>query len=280
MEAKIQQPQLYVDYPSPANFTPGDRELDVLANVLGNGKSSRLYKRLVYDLKIAQSVSASQQSQLLASTFEITASPMPGHTLDEILAVIDQEIAALQAKPVDAAELDRAKNQIESETVRSLEPLLARAERLQSYNYLLNDPGFVTEDLRRYRAVDAGAVQQHRAGGPQQGRARGGDDRAQPRRADHGTGEEMTSGSPSRSPLAGGLAARPAGAPARRPRAQAGDAAVRRLARRSSSSAAPAAESAPAVPARLTPGRAVPPAGARLPGPSRRFIRRTGSGSS
>jgi predicted Zn-dependent peptidase len=161
MEAKIQQPQLYVDYPSPANFTPGDRELDVLANLLGNGKASRLYKRLVYDLKIAQSVSASQQSQLLSSTFEITASPMPGHTLDEILGVIDQEVAALQAKPVDAAELDRAKNQIESETVRSLEPLLARAERLQSYNYLLNDPGFVTEDLRRYRAVDAAAVQRY-----------------------------------------------------------------------------------------------------------------------
>ena len=161
MEAKIQQPQLYVDYPSPANFTPGDRELDVLANLLGNGKASRLYKRLVYDLKIAQSVSASQQSQLLSSTFEITASPMPGHTLDEILAVIDQEVAALQAKPVDAAELDRAKNQIESETVRSLEPLLAQAERLQSYNYLLNDPGFVTEDLRRYRAVDAAAVQRY-----------------------------------------------------------------------------------------------------------------------
>jgi zinc protease len=159
MEAKVQQPQLYVDYPSPANFAPGDRELDVLANVLGNGKSSRLYKRLVYDLKIAQSVSASQQSQLLTSTFEITASPMPGHTLDEILAVIDQEIAALQAKPVGEAELDRAKNQIESETVRSLEPLLARAERLQSYNYLLDDPGFLTEDLRRYRAVDPGAIQ-------------------------------------------------------------------------------------------------------------------------
>ena len=159
MEAKIQQPQLTIDYPSPANFTPGDRELDVLANVLGNGKSSRLYKRLVYDLKIAQSVSAAQQSQLLSSTFEITASPMPGHTLDEILAVIDEEIAGLQEKPIEAAELERGKNQIESETVRSLEPLLARAERLQSYNDFLNDPGFVTEDLRRYRAVDAASIQ-------------------------------------------------------------------------------------------------------------------------
>jgi predicted Zn-dependent peptidase len=159
MEAKIQQPQLYVAYPSPANFAPGDRELDVLANILGGGKSSRLYKRLVYELKIAQSVTASQQSQLLASNFEIMVSPMPGHTLDEILTVIDQEIAGVQEKPVDGAELARAKNQIESDTVRSLESLLGRVERLQHYNLFLGDPGFLTEDLRRYRAVDAAGVQ-------------------------------------------------------------------------------------------------------------------------
>ena len=84
---------------------------------------------------------------------------MPGHTLDEILAVIDEEIAALQAKPVDAAELDRAKNQLESDTVRSLESLLARAERLQSYNYMVGDPGFLTEDLRTPALVDAAAIQ-------------------------------------------------------------------------------------------------------------------------
>jgi zinc protease len=159
MEAKIQQPQLYVFYPTPANFTAGDRELDLLGTVLAGGKSSRLYKRLVYDMKIAQSVTAGQQSQLLASSFEIAASPMPGHTLDEILAVIDEEIASAQTKPVEAAELDRAKNQLESDTVRSLEGLLPRAERLQAYNYMAGDAGYLTEDLRRYRAVDAAAIQ-------------------------------------------------------------------------------------------------------------------------
>ena len=159
MEAKVQQPQVTLAYPSPANFAPGDRELDVLANLLGNGKSSRLYKRLVYDLKIAQSVSASQDSQMLASSFEISASPMPGHTLDELMTVIGEEIGKLQKAPVDAVELERAKNQIESGTVRALEPLIARAERLQHYNYLLGDPGYLAEDLRRYRAVDAGGVQ-------------------------------------------------------------------------------------------------------------------------
>ncbi len=159
MEAKVQQPHLTLAFSTPANFAPGDRELDVLASVLGNGKSSRLYKRLVYDLKIAQDVSASQDSQMLASDFEISASPMPGHTLAELEAVIDEEIAKVQQAPVEAVELERAKNQIESGTVRALEPLIARAERLQHYNYLVGDPGYLAEDLRRYRAVDAAGVQ-------------------------------------------------------------------------------------------------------------------------
>ena len=158
MEAKVQQPMLTVAFPTPANFAPGDRELDVLANLLGNGKSSRLYKRMVYDLKIAQSVSAAQDSSMLASDFEITASPMPGHTTAELLEVISAEITKLQKAPADAVELERAKNQIESGTVRSLESIIARAERLQHYNYLVGDPGYLGEDLRRYRAVDAESV--------------------------------------------------------------------------------------------------------------------------
>jgi zinc protease len=153
MEAKVQQPQVYVTYLTPPHFAPGDRELDLVANVLGQGKSSRLYQRLVYDLKIAQSVSASQQSQRLSSTFEIMATPMPGHTLDKLLKVIDEEIEKLHAAAPSEREVTRAKNQIESDTVRSLEPLLARAERLQSYNDVAGDPGLIAEDLQRYRAV-------------------------------------------------------------------------------------------------------------------------------
>jgi zinc protease len=159
MEAKVQRPQISISFPSPANYAPGDRDLDVLANILGNGRSSRLYKRLVYDLKIAQSVSAAQDSRMLASEFEITASPMPGHTVDELLAVISEEIGRLQTTPVEPAELERAKNQIESDNVRGLESLITRAERLQHYNYVAGDPGYLAEDAAKYRAVDAAAVE-------------------------------------------------------------------------------------------------------------------------
>ena len=94
MEAKIQQPQLYVSYPSPANFAPGDRELDLL------GQPAR-QRQVVAPVQAPglraedRPVGERRRSRASCSpvSFEITASPMPGHTLDEILAVIDEEIA-------------------------------------------------------------------------------------------------------------------------------------------------------------------------------------------
>ena len=159
LEAKVQQPQVFIDYPTPRSLSEGDHALDVTAQILAGGKASRLYKRLVYDLQIAQSVSAHQQSQLLQSVFEISATPIAGHTLDEIVRVIDEEVEALRAKPVEPGELERAKNQIEFDTFRSLEAPLAQAERLQTYNLQVGDPGYLARDIQMYRAVDAAAVQ-------------------------------------------------------------------------------------------------------------------------
>lgn len=160
LEAKVQQPQLFIEFVTPRHYAPGDRELDVAAQILAGGKASRLYRRLVYDLQIAQAVSAAQQSQLLDSIFEISASPMPGHTVEELLEVIDQELEKMRSAPVEPRELLRAQNHIEFETFRNLEPLLARAERLQTYNYSAGEPGYLQRDLAAYRAIDAAAVQQ------------------------------------------------------------------------------------------------------------------------
>src|SRR5580765_7647884 len=89
---KVQLPRLYLAWITPRHLEPGDAALDVVADVLAGGKNSRLYKRLVYDLQIAQDVSAFQGSAALASTFQITATPSPGHTVEEVAKVIDEEI--------------------------------------------------------------------------------------------------------------------------------------------------------------------------------------------
>ena len=57
---RVQLPRLYLAWLTPRHFEPGDAALDVVADVLAGGKNSRLYKRLVYDMQIAQDVSAFQ----------------------------------------------------------------------------------------------------------------------------------------------------------------------------------------------------------------------------
>ena len=75
---RVQLPRLFLAWLTPRHLEPGDAALDVVADVLAGGKNSRLYKRLVYDMQIAQNVSASQNSQALSSYFEIEVTPRPG----------------------------------------------------------------------------------------------------------------------------------------------------------------------------------------------------------
>jgi zinc protease len=99
---RVQLPRLYMAWLTPRHFEPGDAALDMVADVLAGGKNSRLFKRLVYDMQIAQSVEAAQNSQALSSFFLIEATPRPGHTVVEIQKVIDEEIERLRPEPPSA----------------------------------------------------------------------------------------------------------------------------------------------------------------------------------
>ena len=137
---RVQLPRLFLAWLTPRHFEPGDAALDVVADVLAGGKNSRLYKRLVYDLQVAQNVSAQQSSGKLASYFEISVTPRPGHTADEMQKIVDEEIAKLQQEGPTAHELERSLNQIESsffnrmETSRRLRRQGRSAQRLLHRN--------------------------------------------------------------------------------------------------------------------------------------------------
>ena len=79
---RVQLPRLRLSWHAPALFAPGDADLDMAAHVLGGGKSSRLYRSLVFDKRIAQDVFAYQGSQMLGSLFQVGATAKPGHDLD------------------------------------------------------------------------------------------------------------------------------------------------------------------------------------------------------
>ncbi len=159
---RVQLPRLYLGWISPPVYTPGDAELDVVADVLAGGKSSRLYRRLVYELQIAQDVSAFQQSADLASAFAIIATARPGHTLDEIRVVIDEELERLRRAPPDAAELERAVNGFEASFYERMERVGGfggRADQLNAYATRTGNPDYFAEDLGRYRALSPTDVQ-------------------------------------------------------------------------------------------------------------------------
>jgi zinc protease len=153
-EDRVQLPRLYMAWLTPALFAPGDAELDLLASVLAGGKNSRLYKRLVYDLQIAQDVSAFQASRRLSSSFRISATARGGHTLAELEKVIQEEIDRLKQTPPEAREVQRAVNQFEAGYLGSLEVVGSKADQLNNYYRNTGNPDYFNEDLARYLAID------------------------------------------------------------------------------------------------------------------------------
>ncbi|HUR32726.1 MAG TPA: pitrilysin family protein [Vicinamibacterales bacterium] len=155
---RVQLPRLYLAWLTPASLTPGDAALDLVADVLAGGKNSRLYKRLVFDMQIAQNVSAYQNSQGLSSYFLIRATPQPGHTPEELKTVIDEEIARLKAEPPTEHEVQRSINQIEASFYSRMERVggfSGKADQLNRYYTDTGDPDWFNEDLARYRAISA-----------------------------------------------------------------------------------------------------------------------------
>jgi zinc protease len=161
MPDRVQLPRLYLAWHTPALYQPGDAAMDVVSGLLTGGKNARLYRRLVYDLQIAQDVSAFQQSQALGSVFLIVATARPGQSLDKIQQIIDEELGQLRAAPPSESEMRRTLNQIEANFYRQMERVGGfggKADQLNAYYTRTGMPDFFEEDLARYRALSAADI--------------------------------------------------------------------------------------------------------------------------
>lgn len=162
LEDRVQLPRVYDAWHSVKAFGADDAALDVLANVLAGGRSSRLYRRLVYELQIATDVVAFQDGSRIDGKFEVYATARPGHGLSELQAVIDQELAKLAAEGPTAREVERAQNTFEAQFLSRMERVGGfggKADQLNFYNYFVGTPDYFQKDLERYRRVTAAAVQ-------------------------------------------------------------------------------------------------------------------------
>jgi zinc protease len=150
LEDRVQLPRVYYTWQSPKAYAPGDAELDLLSLVLANGKNSRLYKKLVYELQIAQDVSAGQSSRRLDGVYSLVFTPKPGQQPAALARIVDEEIAKLMREGVTARELESAQNQYMASFLDRLASVNGKSEQLSHYNYFLGEPNSVQYDAARY----------------------------------------------------------------------------------------------------------------------------------
>ncbi|MBI3047157.1 MAG: insulinase family protein [Acidobacteria bacterium] len=163
LEDRVELPRLYMAWHSPAMFHDGDAELDLLADLLANGKASRLYRTLVYERRIALDVSAHQNSRELSSFFLLVATAAPGQSLTDIAAFIDLELQRTADEGPSEAEMERARAQIEAQFMYRLQTVGGfggKSDQLNAYNIYRGDPGFFAADLARYRTATRESVRE------------------------------------------------------------------------------------------------------------------------
>ena len=157
---QVELPRVYMGWITPPVFQKGDAESNLFSQILGGGKSSRLYKSLVYEKQIAQDVSTSTEETRLGSIFELTVTAKPGVKPEDLEKAIDAELAKLQAEGPSAGEVERARNVTETALVRGLERTNGVANRLNYYNQFLGNPDYFSKDLARFDAVTPADIKQ------------------------------------------------------------------------------------------------------------------------
>jgi zinc protease len=154
LEDRIELPRLYLAWHSPPLFQADDAELDLVADVLSGGKTSRLYRALVYDQRVATEVAASQNSREIGSFFQVAATAAPGKTLADVEQAVARELENLLAEGPTDDEMERCLAQAEAHFVFRLQTVGGfggKSDQLNAYNVFLNEPGFFDDDLARYK---------------------------------------------------------------------------------------------------------------------------------
>jgi zinc protease len=162
-EDRVELPRLYVAWLTPAMFADGDADLDLGTDLLANGKTSRLFRRLVFEERIATDVSAAQNSREMAGYAQITATAAPGHTLGEIERAIVEEVTRLAAEGPTDDEIQRGRVQAEAQFMYRLQTIGGfggKSDQLNAYNVFLGDPAYFDKDLARYHTVTRESLQQ------------------------------------------------------------------------------------------------------------------------
>ncbi|MGH9174566.1 MAG: M16 family metallopeptidase, partial [Vicinamibacterales bacterium] len=161
LEDRVELPRLYLAWHSPAMFAPDDADLDLAADLIAHGKTSRLYRSLVYERQIAADVVAYQHSREISGVFQIATTAAPGVPLGELEQVIVNTLHDVAAQGPTEAELERARAQTDAQFVYRVQTIGGfggKSDQLNAYNVFRGDPGYFAADRSRYDAATSPSI--------------------------------------------------------------------------------------------------------------------------
>ena len=152
-------PRLDMAYKIPPSSSPDADALSVLATILSGGRSSRFYENIVRQKQLATSVAGGPGQSRGPALYQLFGTPLPGKTLQELEAAIEEEIDKVKNGPIADWEMQKARNSAKSSFVNSISSALSRATLLSQYELFYDDPNRINTRADAIAKVTAADVQ-------------------------------------------------------------------------------------------------------------------------
>jgi zinc protease len=152
-DSNIQKPMVVAAYRTPSMKTRDARVLDMISTILSDGKSSRLYKKIVDDKKMALQIGAFSYNQEDYGTYILYGIPQGEFTSENILTEVDSEIVNLQTNLISENELQKLKNKYDNTYVDSNSSVEGIADNLATYYMLYGDVNLINTEIEIYRSI-------------------------------------------------------------------------------------------------------------------------------
>ncbi len=153
-DPNIQIPAVFLAYRTPGRNSRDARVLDVISTYLSQGKSSKLYKKLVDEKKMSLQVAAFNLNNEDYSTYVILSLPLGENTLENLITEIDEEVSKIQKELISKKDYQKLQNQFESEFVNSNSTIEGIANSLAEYYVFYGgDTNLINKELDLYKSI-------------------------------------------------------------------------------------------------------------------------------
>ena len=152
-DANIQLPMVVAAYRTPSMKTREAKVLDMISSILTDGKSSRMYKKIVDDTKTALQIGAVNLSQEDHGTYIIYGIPQAPFKAEDVMKAADEEIVKLQTDLISEKEMQKLQNKFENNNVNSNAGVEGIASNLATYYMLYKDVNLINTGIETYRSI-------------------------------------------------------------------------------------------------------------------------------